>query len=114
MFDVISYPEDGRALIVDLIADIKKSGNQKYYKDFRKYMDKLSEHGFDINTEFKAEAMKKLEDDMYELRPDNFRILFTNKDGVFYILNGFFKKSQKTPKTKKDIARKYIKQIHDR
>jgi len=34
MFDVISYPEDGRALIVDLIADIKKSGNQKYYKDF--------------------------------------------------------------------------------
>ena len=114
MFDVIPYPEDGRALIIDLIDDIKKSGNQKDYKDFRKYMDKLSEHGFEINTEFKAEALKKLEDDMYELRPDNFRILLTYKDDVFYILNGFFKKSQKTPKSKKDLARKYIKEIHKR
>lgn len=50
---------------------------------------------------------------MYELRPKNFRILLTEKEGVFYILNGFYKKTNKTPAAEKDIARKHIKIIHE-
>lgn len=114
MYDVIPYPENGRALIKDLLDEFKKSGNPKYYTDLRKYTKKLSEHGFDINQNFKALAMKKLEDDMYELRPPNFRILFTYKHGVFYLLNGFLKESKKTPASQKDKARDYIKIIIDK
>lgn len=112
MYDVIPYPENDRALINDFIDDIKKSGNDKVYKDLRKYLKKLSEHGFDMNTKFKTKSIRKIEKDMYELRPDNFRILFTSKADVFYILNGFLKTTQKTPKAEKDKARKYIKEIH--
>ena len=112
MYEVIPYPDKDRALINDLIADIKSSGNPKNWIDLRKYMDKLAEHGLEMNEKFKRESFKKLEDDLYELRTTNLRVMFTFFNGKFYILNGFFKKSQSTPPSEIEIARKHIKNIH--
>ena len=114
MYDVIPYPERDRALINDLIADIKSSGDPKNWADLNRYMEKLAEYGLEMNEKFKRESYKKLEDDMFELRPTNFRVMFTFFDGKFYILNGFFKKSQSTPQSAIDTARKHIKQIHNK
>ena len=112
MYDVISYPDVDSALIRDLIDEIKKSGDQRNYADLIRYTSKLKQFGFDMTTKFKSESYKKLDDDLYELRPKNFRIFFTYKDGTFYLLHGFFKHSQETPKKEIERAKKYVKEIH--
>ena len=111
MYEVIPYPEDGRALVKDLLDDIKKSGDSKNYIDFIKYTKKLAEHGLNMNVKFKRDSFKRLEADMYELRPANFRVMFTKKNDVFYLLNWFYKKGQETPPGEKEIARRHIKDI---
>lgn len=112
MYDVIPYPDIDNALINDLMEQFKKSGDNRNYSDFKKYTKKLAEYGLEMNEKYKRGSFKKLENDMYELRPTNFRIMFTCKDQIFYLLNGFFKKSDETPPAEKDLARKYIKIIH--
>ena len=112
MYEVKPYPDIDSALLKSLIDDIEKSGDNKNYNDFRKYTSKLEEHGLEMNEKFKRQSIRKLEEHMYELRPKNFRILFTFKDETFYLLNGFFKKTDETPSQEKDIARKHIKIIH--
>lgn len=111
MYKVIHYPENGNALINGLLDDILLSGDSRNYSDFLKYLEKLAAHGFKMNIDFKAQSYKKLDKDLYELRPKNFRILFTFKDNTFYILNGFFKKTQEAPVKQLDIARKHVKEI---
>jgi phage-related protein len=113
VYNIISYPDNGRPLIRDLIEKMKKSGYSKYYIDLRKYTKNLAEFGLEMNRKFKSESFKKIEDDMYELRPPEFRIIFTKKDDRFYLLNGFFKKSNETPRSEIDTARKHIRDIHD-
>lgn len=112
MYEVIIYPDFDNALIDGLITDIKKSGDQKKYADLKKYLKNLSKFGFQINTRFKAQAFKKITSNLYELRPPNFRIFFTEKDDIFYILHGFYKKTQKTPLREISKAKKYVKIIH--
>lgn len=55
---------------------------------------------------FKAEEAKKLEQDLYELKPGITRILFTLKDHICWLLHIFCKKSRKTPLKDLFIARK--------
>ena len=112
MYDVISYPDEDSALIHSLIVDIVKSGDQRNYADLIRYTSKLKEFGFDMNSKFKSQSYKKLDENLYELRPKNIRIFFTYKDGTFYILHGFFKQSQETPKKEIERAKKYVKDIH--
>ena len=112
MYEVKPYPDIDSALIKSLMVDIEESGDNRNYNDFIRYTTKLEEHGLDMNEKFKRQSIRKLEEHMYELRPKNFRILFTYKDWIFYLLNGFFKKTDETPTQQKDIARKHIKIIH--
>lgn len=111
MYDVIPYPDNDNALINSLLADIKKSGDNKNYNDFKRFTESLSLHGFEINTKFKKNALRKIEDDLYELRPLKFRIMVTHFQNVFYLLNGFFKDTNKTPNKEKEIAKHYIQEI---
>jgi phage-related protein len=54
---------------------------------------------------FKAQYAKKLEKDLYELRPNNVRIFFTLKDSICWLLHIFFKKSDETPAKELKVAR---------
>src|SRR5690606_20290766 len=112
MYEVVIYPENEEALVQDLIQSVKESGDSRNYIEIYKYLEKLAEFGLDMNVKFKRDSFKYLESDLYELRPRNMRILFTKSNNTFYILNGFFKKSQKTPNREIEIARKHIKDIH--
>jgi phage-related protein len=112
MYDVIPYPDQDSALIKDLIDKIKKSGNSKNYIDLKRYTNMLGKYGFKMNDMFKKGSYKRLDENLYELRPTNFRIFFTFKNQTFYLLHGFFKKSQETPMQEIELAKKYIKEIH--
>jgi len=114
MYEVKLYPNNEKALINKLLDDFEKSGNPKYYRDFNIYINKLKEFGLEMNKKFKRDSFKRLEEDMYELRPKDFRIMFTFKDNEFIILNGFLKKGQETPKEEMERARKCIKKIINR
>lgn len=77
----------------------------------RAYLDKLEEYGFSINKQFKPQAIKHIQDNIYELRPDASRIFFfCYQNGVFIILHGYEKKQNKTDP--KEI-KKAIKERND-
>lgn len=114
MYDVDFYPDNDRALINRLVEQISESKDQRNYKEFRNLLSNLIEFGFEMKEEFKRDSLKKLEDDLFELRGTKIRIFITYIKGKFYVLNGFFKKSQKTPLSEIEIARRYIKEIKSR
>jgi hypothetical protein len=58
MYDVIPYPDTDSALINDLIADIKSSGNPKNWADFRRYLEKLAEFGLEMNENLNVNHLK--------------------------------------------------------
>lgn len=114
MYDVDFYPDNDRALINRLVEQIRESRDQRNYKEFRNLLSNLIEFSFEMKKEFKRDSLKKLEDDLFELRGTKIRIFITYIKGKFYVLNGFFKKSQKTPLSEIEIARRYIKEIKSR
>lgn len=76
-----------------------KSTNDKnariQFQQMGLYMQLLQEHGFQLSNTI----IKHLQDDIWELRPGNNRVLyfyFENK--TFVLLHIFRKKTQKTPK----------------
>ena len=75
------------------------------------YIDKLAEHGHNINKDFKKNASKKLDEDIFELRPDKTRVLFffCDEDGCYVLLHAFTKSSQKTPPNEIKNARNEMK-----
>jgi phage-related protein len=104
---VNEYPNDENSMLVSLWSYLKTSGSQKLYNQVNLYIDKLEEHGLEMNKLFKRESFKRLEDDLYELRPNNIRILFTiDKNNTAWLLTWFKKESQETPTNEKDKARK--------
>ena len=59
---------------------------------------------------------RKLEDGLFEVRSKITsgrigRVIFTPHEGQMVLLHGFVKKTQKTPKTDLDLARKRAKEI---
>lgn len=114
MYDVDFYPDNDRALINRLVEQIRESGDQRNYKEFRNLLSNLIKFGFEMKKEFRRDSLKKLEDDLFELRGTKIRIFITYIKGKFYVLNGFFKKSEKTPLSEIEIARRYIKEIKSR
>ena len=70
----------------------------------------------DFNIHLKAPYVKPLEDKLYELRVKDakgiYRIIYFAHTGqTFVMLNGFVKKSQKTPKKEIDLAKSRMKEV---
>lgn len=55
--------------------------------------------------------LKKIGQRVWELRPGDTRLFLTIISNRAYIVHGMFKKTQKTPKKKLDVAIKRIKEI---
>ena len=113
MYPIKYMPNDEHALFKSFFQSLMKNGNNQLIKTIMYYIDKLSEFGFDINNNFKSESLKKLEDNLWELRPNSARILvtFSAKEQAFYILNCFIKKTNTTPEEEKIRARNLINKI---
>lgn len=90
----------GKSPVWDFFEELRcKSTNDKnariQFQQMGLYMELLQEHGFQLSNTI----IKHLQDDIWELRPGNNRILyyyFENK--TFVLLHVFRKKTQKTPK----------------
>ena len=64
------------------------------HKQIVQYIQLLEEHG----TRLGENITKHLDEDIWELRPGNNRVLFFyHKDDTFILLHQFRKKTQKTP-----------------
>ena len=61
-------------------------------------VEALRRYGFDINQKHKRDSLKKLSDELYELRGKHIRIfMYFDGNNFFILLHGFIKKSQETP-----------------
>lgn len=76
------------------------------YNQMIMYIELLKQNGTNNN----ANITKKLNDDLWELRPGNNRILYyTHINGKFVLLHCFRKKTQKTPEREIEKAKREIK-----
>ena len=79
------------------IEKLQKQHKENEVYEILAYLNKLKEFGYKINEEFKSLAIKPLREDIYELRPSSSRVFFFYyKDGLFIILHGYEKKTNKT------------------
>ena len=72
------------------------------HKQISQYIQLLADHG----TRLGEKITKHLEEDIWELRPGNNRVLFFyHKDDTYVLLHQFRKKTQKTPRREIDKAK---------
>ena len=75
------------------------------------YIDLLSEYGLTLSEPY----IKKIDKEIWELRPLRDRILFASWCGnKFVLLNVFMKKTQKTPQAEIDKAKRLLKDYKNR
>lgn len=75
------------------------------------YIDLLSEYGLKLGEPY----IKKIEEDIWELRAMRDRILFASwYNNKFILLNFFMKKTNKTPKREIDKAKRLFKDYKKR
>jgi phage-related protein len=105
MYEIIFYDsEDGRCPVQEFLDSL----NPKLLAKTLRTIDLLEHNGPQLREPYS----KMLEDGIFELRTkqssDITRVLYFFFVGKRIVLtNGFVKKSQKTPKAEKELARKY-------
>ena len=111
MFEIQFYEDDrGYSDVKDFIRELRdKSATSKDARiNFNKvvaYIDILMEMG----TRVGEPVTKHLDGDIWELRPLSNRILYAYfKDDTFILLHHFQKKTQKTPKSEIEKAKREI------
>lgn len=72
----------------------------------RGYINLFKENGFGIPPKY----LKKIEDNLWELRPGNMRVLFGMAEEIALIVNIFKKKTKKTPLREIETARNRLKE----
>lgn len=106
MFNIEFYSSaDGVSELWDFLDDLQKKAvtnkNARIqHKQIIQYIQLLEDHGTRLGEPF----TKHLEEDIWELRPGNNRVLFFyHKDNSYVLLHQFRKKTQKTPR--REISR---------
>lgn len=115
MYNVIFYEDKrGRCEIEDYLKKLHKKKDKESKIKLSKitaYMDMLRLQGCKIGEPY----IKHLEDEIWELRPLRDRILFAYFDNnEFILLSIFMKKTQKTPKSEIQKAKRILKDYIDR
>lgn len=112
MYNIDFYrTEQGFSDIENFLDDLEKRATTSkdariQFKQVAQYIQFLSDHG----TRLGENITKHLEDDIWELRPGNNRVLFFYfKDNTFVLLHHFRKKTQKTPKREIEKAKNEAK-----
>lgn len=115
MFEVEFYEDkNGKSEIYEYISDLRKNQSKEKKQKLKKiylYIDLLSEYGLSLKEPY----IKKLEGDIWELRPLRDRILFASwYNEKFILLTVFMKKTQKTPKKEMDKAKRLLEDYKKR
>ena len=107
MYDIELYEDENRKCEIEEY--LKKLANSKSKEDriklnkIRMYINLLSQCGLELTEPY----IKKIDKDIWELRPLRDRILFASwYNNEFILLSYFMKKTQKTPKSEIDRAKR--------
>lgn len=109
MFDVEFYENSkGKSEVYEYIQNLKRNNNKESKQKLKKiymYIDLLSEYGLTLSEPY----VKKLDKDIWELRPLRDRILFASfYNNKFILLSVFMKQTQKTPKREIEKAKRFL------
>ena len=112
MYQILVYhTPKGNNPLGKFFRDLTKKNKQDEITLIKSMIYDLANMGLEIDKKYKN-AIKPMGDKIYELRPKNYRVFFFFfYNDTIYLLNGFEKKTNKTPKNELDIARKYKKEI---
>ena len=108
MFNIEFYTDaDGTSELWNFLDDLQKKALTSkdariQHKQITQYIQLLADHG----TRLGDNITKHLDDDIWELRPGNNRVLyFYHKDDTYVLLHHFRKKTQKTPRREIEKAK---------
>ena len=108
MFQIEFYETaDGVSELWDFLDELQqKAVSNKdariQHKQIIQYIQLLADHG----TRLGENITKHIEEDIWELRPGNNRVLyFYHKDNTYVLLHQFRKKTQKTPRREIEKAK---------
>lgn len=110
IFSIELYEDvNGKSEIYEYIQMLNKSNskeNRQKLKKIAMYVDLLSIYGFNLKEPY----IKKINHQIWELRPLRDRILFAGLyNNKFVLLNIFMKKTEKTPKHEIEKAERMLK-----
>lgn len=108
MYEIELYEDrNGKSEIQNYLKNLRKNENKNdriKSNKIRMYIQLLSEHGLDLREPY----IKKLDEEIWELRPIRDRILFASGgNNKFILLSIFMKQTQKTPKKEIRKAKKF-------
>ena len=109
MYDIDFYEDiHGKSEVYEYIMALKKTKNKENKQKIKKidlYIDLLSEYGFMLSEPY----IKKIEGEIWELRPLKDRIFFASlNNNKFILLSVFTKKTRKTPKREIEKAKRFL------
>ncbi len=115
MYNVIFYEDRrGESEVKEYLKKLRNKKDKESKIKLSKitaYLDMLVKQGCNIGEPY----IKHLEDEIWELRPLRDRILFAYFDNnEFILLNIFMKKTQKTPKTEINKAKRNLRDYIER
>lgn len=110
MYDILTYrTEKGNAPLEKYLRDVRKAYGESELAKIKAYIELLEKHGMRIN-DYRPKAIKQIDGDLWELRPDRNRVFFFyHNEDTFVLLHGFRKKQQQTPKHEIETAKERMK-----
>ena len=109
MYDIEFYEDiHGKSEVYEYIQQLRQNLNKKNKQKLKKiymYIDLLSQEGLKLSEPY----IKKLDKEIWELRPLRDRILFASwRDNKFVLLSVFLKQTRKTPKKEIEKAKRLL------
>lgn len=115
MYEIEMYEDkNGYSEVYEYINELNKNNNKDNrikLKKINMYIELLSKHGLSLTEPY----IKKLDKDIWELRPLRDRILFASWcNNKFVLLSIFMKQTQKTPKSEIEKAQRLLEDYKKR
>ena len=115
MFKIEFYEDkNGRGEVYEYIRKLKENSSKENKQKLKKiylYIDLLSEYGLSLKEPY----IKKIDNEIWELRPLRDRILFAGlHNNKFILLSVFMKQTKKTPIKEIEKARRLLEDYKKR
>lgn len=115
MYEIEFYEDKNqKSEVYEYIKNLQNKNSKECKQKLKKitlYIDLLSEYGLMLTEPY----IKKISDEIWELRPLRDRILFASwHNNKFVLLTVFMKRTQKTPKREIERAKKLLEDYKKR
>jgi len=91
--------QGGKSPVKEYLEKLAKESKKREIAQIQLYVGRLEDHGMAVNNTY-PETIRKIQDDIYELRPGKHRVFFFYFTGnKIILLHAYRKHGQKAPKT---------------